>query len=431
MKKLVFWVIFVVTANISSHARADYEVTITTSVGSRLVVTLPYPKLTGLLETSVAENYYDVLSRDLEETGIFEVIKKVVSTADNVKPCGSLTSTTIGWLLTTSINRNSGGNIDVVADVVAVESGNSKSLLFSKSYTDKDSNLRRIAHSIADDLVLRVTGERGVAATRVVFAKEVRRGTKEIYQIDCDGTNVFGITSYDSLTISPTVASDGKLAYVTYKSGRPEIWGQRTCGATHVRLYPHSSQVEEHYFCPSWSPDGKRLALVQGCRGNSDVLILDIASGRVRRLTDSNCINTEPSWNPAGTQLAFTSDRNGTPQIFTMGDDGSNLRRLTQEGSYNTSPAWSPYGSMVAYVSRFEGRFDLFVYKLGEGKSYQITTGVYSPESPSWSPDERHILFTSGGAHGMQLYAVDLSGNNLHKLANLTGCQSPKWTHSR
>ena len=99
-------------------------------------------------------------------------------------------------------------------------------------------------------------------------------------------------------------------------------------------------------------------------RGNTDIVVLDMATGRVRQLTDSNCINTDPSWNPAGTQLAFTSDREGGPQVYLMGDDGSNVRRLTQEGTYNGSPAWSPSGAMVAYVSRFEGKFDLFVYKL-------------------------------------------------------------------
>ena len=98
-------------------------------------------------------------------------------------------------------------------------------------------------------------------------------------------------------------------------------------------------------------------------------MILDVDSGRVKRLTDGGCINTEPSWNPNGTQIAFTSDREGNPQVYLMEDDGSNVRRLTFEGGYNASPAWSPNGAMVAYVSRFEGKFDLFVHKLGEGKA--------------------------------------------------------------
>ena len=232
------------------------------------------------------------------------------------------------------------------------------------------------------------------------------------------------------MTISPTIANDGKIAYVTYKTGKPEIWGQRSPHTPHVRLYPLSDQSEEHYFCPAWSPDGKLLALVQECRGNSDIIVIDVTSGHTRRLTNSKCINTDPSWNSKGTQLAFTSDRNGTPQIFLMDNDGSNVRQLTREGRYNSSPAWSPSSSMIAYVSRFEGRFNLFIYKLEEGRSYQITPGVSSSESPSWSPDERCIVFASGGNSGMQLYITNLSGNLLRKLSSLNSCQSPKWVQA-
>ncbi|MDP2875620.1 MAG: hypothetical protein Q8O00_05495, partial [Holophaga sp.] len=292
--------------------------------------------------------------------------------------------------------------------------------------------LRRIAHSLADDLVARLTGEKGVAATRVVFIRQLSPLIKEVFQIDRDGSSPVQLTHHKSLTLSPTVALDGRLAYMTYKGGPPEIWGQTKPGGPFEKLFPAKGGPQGPCTTPVWSPNGKRLAFVQGDkRGNTDIMVLDVGTGRVRRLTDSNCINTEPTWNPAGTQIAFTSDREGTPQVYLMEEDGSNVRRLTVEGAYNGSASWSPTGSMIAYVSRFEGKFDLFVYKLGEGKSYQITTGVSSSESPDWSPDERRLVFSSGSLGGMQLYTTDLSGNTLRRLTEFSGCQSPKWTRSR
>jgi len=411
------------------------EVVLSATAGSKLGVALPYPTVSGVPEETVAREFHDVLARDLEEAGPFALIKDKLPKATDPSSFPAWAETGTEWLLATSVSRAGAGDLEVllqVADVMAAQAKGAKTAVFSKRYTGKDIALRRIAHKICDDLMARLTGEPGVASTRIVFVKEAGRGIKEIYQVDRDGANAFPLTAHHSLTISPAVASDGRLAYVTYKGGAPEIWGQRTPGGPHVKLYPLSGKVEGHCFCPSWSPDGRRLALVQGDRrGNTDIVVLDVATGRVRRLTDSNCINTDPSWNPAGTQLAFTSDREGGPQVYLMGDDGSNVRRLTQEGAYNASPAWSPSGAMIAYVSRFEGKFDLFVYKLGEGKSYQITTGIASSESPSWSPDERRIVFSSGSRGGMQLYTTDLSGNTLRKLVNLEGCQSPKWTRSR
>jgi len=279
----------------------------------------------------------------------------------------------------------------------------------------------------------RLTGERGVADTRIVFVRDLGGGIKEIFQVDRDGLGLTQLTFHRSLTLSPTLAPDGRLAYITFKAGGPEIWGQLKPGAAHVRLYPGSGTRNiGHLSAPAWSPDGRRLAFVQGDRrGNSDIMVLDVSSGRARRLTDSNCINTEPSWNPAGTQLAFTSDREGSPQVYLMEEDGSNVRRLTREGGYNATPAWSPTGAMVAYVSRFEGKFDLFVYNLKDGKSYQVTTGLASSESPDWAPDERRIVFTSGSRGGMQLFTTDLSGQTLRRLTDFTGAQSPRWGRSR
>jgi TolB protein len=435
MKQLVLGLLMAFSPALWGQAPTSQEVVLSANAGSKLGIALPFPKVTGLPEDTVTREYQQVLVKDLDEAGPFGVLRNNLPATTDAASYKAWVDTGTEWLLTSTLSRSAAGDLEVVLQVVDVKAAldrKAKSSVFSKRYTGKDGALRRMAHKICDDLMARLTGEQGVASTRVVFVRQLKPGIKEIYQIDRDGAGVFALTNHKSLTLSPTVAADGRLAYMTYKGGSPEIWGQRKPGGPHVKLYPLSGKPEGHCFCPVWSPDGKRLALVQGDRrGNTDIVILDVETGRVRRLTDSNCINTDPTWNPAGTTLAFTSDRAGGPQVFLMEEDGSNVRRLTHEGTYNGSPVWSPTGSMIAYVSRFEGKFDLFVYKLGEGKSYQITTGVASSESPSWSPDERRLVFTSGSQGGMQLYTTDLSGNTLHRLTDFAGCQSPKWTRSR
>jgi TolB protein len=428
MKRWMLGLLLGVFATLWAQA-PNQEVVLTASAGSKVGIALAAPRITGVDAATVDHEFRDVVQRDLEEAGPFSVLKNSLPSSSDPASYPAWVSTGTDWLLICGIARTPSSEVEVVLQVVDVKSGKA---VFNKKYTGKEAALRRMAHTISDDLVAQLTGEKGVATSRIVFVRQLSPGVKDIFQLDRDGASLVQLTDHKSLTLSPTVSSDGRIAYMTYKGGAPEIWGQMKSGGAHVKLYPRSGSPEGHCFAPTWSPDGKRLALVQGDRrGNSDIVVLDVESGRVRRLTDSNCINTEPSWNPAGTQIAFTSDREGTPQVYLMEEDGSNVRRLTQEGGYNASPAWSPNGSMVAYVSRFEGKFDLFVYKLGEGKSYQVTTGVASSESPSWSPDERRLVFSSGSRGGMQLYTTDLSGNTLRRLTEFAGCQSPKWTRTR
>jgi len=408
-------------------AAQQTEVVLSATSSAKLVLAMTSPKVSGLDEATVGTEFTAVLRRDLDETGVIAMLQERLP-ADGA-PTKAWREAGAQWLLSTKLTRAANGDLQLEATALdtAAEKG-----VFTRTYNaNKIVPVRYLAHYLADDLVGRLTGEKGVASSRIVFVRQVSPGVKEIFQVDRDGAGLIPLTRHGSLTLSPTVAGDGRLAYVTYKGGAPEIWGQRRKDGPHEKLYP-AGGGGGLVSSPAWSPDGKRLAFVQGDRrGNSDIMVLDLATGRARRLTDGNGINTEPSWNPAGTQLAFTSDREGGPQVFLMQDDGSNLRKLTTEGLYNASPSWSPNGAMVAYVSRFEGKFDLFIYKLGEGKAYQITTGVSTSESPAWSPDERRLVFTSNRFGPSQLFTTDLSGRQILRMTELGGCQSPRWLRGR
>lgn len=439
MNRWILALLLACTQWLTAQAPAQ-EVVLSASAGSRLGIAVPLPQVSGFSEDVAHREFHEVLLRDLEDSGPFAVLRDKHPKAAEAANMKAWLESGTDWLVVLRVGRPmldgseklgrlAADELEVVAQVTDVKSAKA---VFTKKYRGKDAALRRIAHSLADDLVARLTGDKGVAGTRILFVRQLTPLIKEVFSIDRDGSNVVQLTHHKSLTLSPTVAADGRLAYMTYKGGPPEIWGQRKAGGSFERLFPTKTGPQGPCMAPAWSPDGKRLVFVQGDRrGNTDIMVLEVESGRVRRITDSNCINTEPTWNPAGTQIAFTSDRDGTPQVYLMEDDGSNVRRLTTEGSYNASPSWSPSGAMIAYVSRFEGKFDLFVYKLGEGKAYQVTTGVASSESPDWSPDERRLVFSSGSRGGMQLYTTDLSGNTLRRLTDFAGCQSPKWTRSR
>src|SRR4029077_241837 len=69
---------------------------------------------------------------------------------------------------------------------------------------------------------------------------------------------------------------------------------------------------------PSWSPDGRVVAMSLSQDGNPDLYRLPGATGAFGRFTMNAAIDTEPTWSPTGRELAFISDRSGSAQIYVM-----------------------------------------------------------------------------------------------------------------
>jgi Tol biopolymer transport system component len=93
---------------------------------------------------------------------------------------------------------------------------------------------------------------------------------------------------------------------------------------------------------PSFSPDGKKIALTKVVGGNFDIYVYTIATGATKRLTSHAAVDAEPTWSPDGTKIAFQSRRSGKSQIWTMNAaTGGSLTRITHTDADETFPAWS------------------------------------------------------------------------------------------
>jgi dipeptidyl aminopeptidase/acylaminoacyl peptidase len=107
------------------------------------------------------------------------------------------------------------------------------------------------------------------------------------------------------------------------------------------------------------SPDGKRLAWVQGVREGSEILVapLDDLKKSERATaatkTDEQCHEGEMTWEPDSKALAFFSDC-ASPgmqdDLYIARFDGNPARRVTELKGYMKSPAFSPDGSKVAFL---------------------------------------------------------------------------------
>jgi len=90
-------------------------------------------------------------------------------------------------------------------------------------------------------------------------------------------------------------------------------------------------------FSPSFSPDGRQIALVSDLSGVPQAWIVPIEGGWPRLLTAGNDPVGTVRWSPAGDWLAFTVAPGGglNSQIYVVRPDGTGLKRLTDGGKEN------------------------------------------------------------------------------------------------
>jgi len=267
-------------------------------------------------------------------------------------------------------------------------------------------NLRLPAHQIADRIYEKLTGERGVFATRIAYVVQTSRTAWELHIADADGANPQAALRSREPIISPAWSPDGsRLAYVSFETGKPVVYVHTV--ATGARKAVANFRGSNS--APAWSPDGKTLAVTLTREGNSQVFLMNADGGNARRLTTSNGIDTEPSFSPDGQSIYFTSDRGGGPQVYRMPANGGAAQRVTFNGDYNISPRLSPDGKLLAYVGRRGGQFKVHVLDLASGQETPVTDTVRD-ESPSFAPNGR-----------MLLYATEVNGRGILASASIDG----------
>ena len=107
---------------------------------------------------------------------------------------------------------------------------------------------------------------------------------------------------------------------------------------------------EKPLVSPAWSPDGRRLAYVSFERGNSSIVVQDVATGAREVVAAFKGINGAPSFSPDGRKLAMALSKSGNPEIYVMDLASRALTQVTSQFGIDTEPVWSADGSTLYFT---------------------------------------------------------------------------------
>jgi dipeptidyl aminopeptidase/acylaminoacyl peptidase len=107
-------------------------------------------------------------------------------------------------------------------------------------------------------------------------------------------------------------------------------------------------------YAPTFSPDGKHVALISDLSGLPQVWVVPVAGGWPRAVTVGSDPVGAVTWSPNGDWLALTVLPGGglNAQIYVVRPDGSGLRRLTDGGKENNGLGdWTDDGRFLTATS--------------------------------------------------------------------------------
>ena len=304
--------------------------------------------------------------------------------------------------------------------------------IFSKKYQGWISELKPLAHQVANDLVHSLTGLPGIFLTQIAMSCD-GSGKKEIYIMDFDGSNVKQVTRHRSIAFAPAWNHDGsKLAYSLYTRHPKNIKNidlyEFDFNSQTIQLLSNKKGINSG---AAYSPDGKNLALTLSYAGSPRIYRLQLKDKALNLLTQSLGFDVDPAWSPDGNQLAFVSSRTGVPMIYTMKSNGGDLQRLTFAGKYNATPSWSPQNNKIAFAGWLDKGFDLFTMNPDGTHLERLTKNQGSNEDPFFSPDGNFIVFSSNRTGQKNIYVMNVDGTFVKRLTyGLGHCVSPKWSPS-
>jgi TolB protein len=167
-----------------------------------------------------------------------------------------------------------------------------------------------------------------------------RGGNLDVYTLELATQTLTRLTSDEAIDTEPEWSRDGASVYLTSdRAGSAQVYrvpaneGGRAERVTFTGGYNARPRV---------SPDGAELAMVSLDRGNYRIAVMNLKTGAVRVLSNSNQ-DESPSYAPNGATLIYGTQDGRRGALATVSTDGRSQQRLSAERGELREPAWSPF----------------------------------------------------------------------------------------
>jgi TolB protein len=251
-----------------------------------------------------------------------------------------------------------------------------------------------------------------------------RDGNPEIYTMDPNGGNPTRITDHPASDVDPAISPNGHdIVFTSNRTGNNDIFLVGSGGGTPVNLTGHPANDG----WARWSPNGHQIVFHSNRDGNFELYVMESDGSAPTRLTDYPGVDQYPDWSPDGKRIAFRRDTD----IYVLDLATGETARLTSAPPLNQMPAWSPNGRRITFMSARDGYPSVFTMDADGGRQVNRTpkpagdlASDWLSRAPAWSRNGRRIYFTSfrpSTAGDTEVFVMNADGSGVQRLTESIG----------
>ncbi len=188
-----------------------------------------------------------------------------------------------------------------------------------------------------------------------------------------------------------------------------------------------AEQVQHYLGQDAWSPDGSAIAYSANDRTptEQDVLVRDMQTGEVRRVLEGDALYFASGWSPDGKRLTVVDAKSNTNQdIYLLDPATGTIDHLTpRDGEVKNFPGPWAGDSSGFYVLSDEDRdfLGMAFQDVATGQKRWVETPDWDIEHVAVSPDGRYLIWVVNEGGYSRLYARDLNANQQVALPDVPG----------
>ncbi|MCU1309335.1 MAG: hypothetical protein JWO20_460 [Candidatus Angelobacter sp.] len=238
---------------------------------------------------------------------------------------------------------------------------------------------------------------------------------------------------------NPSFSPDGKVIAVDASMAGPRrIWIVDAQGHNPQQITSDNSEAVAHLE-PSWSADGKHIVFQDLERTKFSIKVVDLSTHVVTVLTEGRFHDLNPVWSRSGKYIYFSSDRGGGLNIWRIGVSATGQatgapQQVTMGSGQDVQLAMSASGKQLGF-SILRQNADLWRLPvspetgLATGNPEEVLASTREDSRGAWSPDGTQIAFNSDRSGEMNIYIHSLLDGANRQITNGPGGDfQPQWS---